>query len=111
MAHMLRVEADDGRRFEFPPDLTGTAWLVGPEGGRYSFSAQLLREFLRAWVAGFDDDFCEVSASDGRSFQFHGSLAGTAQLTGPQGGTYEFAAELFRAFLYRWARDSVFRSS
>lgn len=109
--HTLTVEAKDGRKFEFRGDLTGTARLIGPEGGRYEFSAALLRTFLREWAAGINSPVATVSASDKRSFQFPGNLVGTARLIGPQGGTYEFDAELFREFLKRWARDSVYESA
>ena len=108
--HTLRVEAKDGRRFEFPESLTGTARLIGPEGGRYEFSAGLLRAFLREWVAGISGPIGRVSV-ERRSFEFPSSLTGMARLIGPEGGTYNFDAELFREFLLRWARDSVFQSS
>lgn len=109
--HTLRVEAKDGRKFEFPASLEGTARLIGPEGGRYEFSAALLRTFLREWVAGkFSGPVGRVSA-DRRSFEFPNTLAGTARLIGPDGGSYNFDAELLREFLVRWARDSVFQSS
>lgn len=108
--HILQVEAKDGRRFEFPESLVGTARLIGPEGGRYEFSAGLLRAFLREWAAGISDSVGRVSV-EGRSFEFPSTLTGTARLIGPQGGIYNFDAELLREFLVRWARDSVFQSS
>ena len=109
--HILQVEAKDGRRFEVPGSLVGTARLIGPEGGGpYEFSAGLLRAFLRAWAAGISDSIGRVSA-EGRSFEFPTTLTGTARLIGPQGGTYNFDAELLREFLVRWARDSVFQPS
>lgn len=108
--HILQVEAKDGRRFEFPASLVGAARLIGPEGGRYEFSAGLLRAFLRAWATGISDSVGRVSV-EGRSFEFPSTLIGTARLIGPQGGTYNFDAELLREFLMRWARDSVFQSA
>jgi len=107
----LTVEGKDGRKFEFLGDLTGTARLIGPEGGRYDFSAALLRAFLREWAAGINTPVAIVSAPDKRRFQFPGDLVGTARLIGPEGGTYEFDADLLREFLKRWARDSVFQSA
>jgi hypothetical protein len=47
---MARVDARDGRAFVFPDNLTGTARLIGPQGGQYEFSAELLRNFLQ-WAA------------------------------------------------------------
>ena len=47
---MPSVSSKDGRKLEFPETLTGTATLVGPEGGRYDFDAELLRAFLREWA-------------------------------------------------------------
>ena len=108
--HVLQVEATDGRRFEFPGSLEGKARLIGPEGGRYEFSAGLLRAFLREWAAGINASVGRVSV-EGRSFEFPSTLTGTARLIGPEGGTYNFDAELLREFLIRWARDSVFQSS
>jgi hypothetical protein len=49
-AQVLKVEASDGRRLEFPESLTGKAKLIGPQGGEYEFDAELLRAFLREWV-------------------------------------------------------------
>ena len=48
---MRTVTSGDGRAFEFPESLVGDAWLVGPDGGRYRFSAELLRACLREWAA------------------------------------------------------------
>ena len=58
--HMLRVEAKDGRRFEFPDTLTGMARLVGPEGGTYGFDAALLRAFLQSWTRNSVDATCRA---------------------------------------------------
>jgi hypothetical protein len=109
--HTLTVEGKDGRKFEFRGDLAGMARLIGPQGGRYEFSAALLRAFLREWAAGIDGEEGIVSASDNRRFHFPADLVGTARLIGPDGGAYEFDSDLFREFLKRWARDSVFQSS
>lgn len=48
---MPTVTSKDGRALEFPENLLGIATLVGPEGGRYDFDAELLREFLREWAS------------------------------------------------------------
>jgi hypothetical protein len=52
-----------------------------------------------------------VEASDGRRLEFPETLTGKAKLIGPQGGEYEFDAELLRAFLHEWVTRSVIPSS
>jgi hypothetical protein len=86
----LNATADPAR------PLTGMARLVGPEGGTYGFDAALLRAFLQTWTRNNVDATCRVKTPDGRSFEFPQTLTGTARLIGPQGGAYEFDAELLR---------------
>lgn len=49
----------------------------------------------------------KVHASDGRALEFPETLTGKAKLIGPNGGEYEFDAELLRAFLREWANRSA----
>jgi hypothetical protein len=80
--------------------------MSAPEGGRLlglpsSVTLTLLEEaHMRT-----------VEASDGRRLEFPETLTGKAKLIGPQGGEYEFDAELLRAFLREWVTRSVIPSS